>query len=73
LGENHTVRALELDTRCPSLRRKRELKAESGETIPAVTLAVQYLGMAVQAIAQHPEYLDPKLIDEKLLLGRKNI
>lgn len=53
--------------------RKRELKAESGETIPAVTLAVQYLGMAVQVIAQHPEYLDPKLIDEKLLLGRKKI
>jgi hypothetical protein len=34
-----------------------------------VKLAIEYLGMAVRAVASHPEYLDPAVIDEKLLLG----
>jgi hypothetical protein len=50
--------------------KKREIKTEAGEAIPAVKLATEYLGMAVQAVALHPEFLDPSLIDEKLLLGR---
>jgi len=34
----------------------------------ALRLAIQYLGMAVRAIAQHPDFLTPSLIDERLLL-----
>jgi len=47
----------------------REVKIKTGETVAAVKLAVEYLGMAVRAVAKHPEYLVPAIIDEKLLLG----
>ena len=50
--------------------KKREIKTETGGAIPAVKLATEYLGMAIQAVASNPEFLDPSLIDEKLLLGR---
>lgn len=49
--------------------KKREVKTDAGGAIPAVKLAIEYLGMAVRAVASHPEYLDPAVIDEKLLLG----
>lgn len=51
-------------------KKKREVKTETGGAIPAVKLAVEYLGMAVRAVTKHPEYLDPAVIDEQLLLGR---
>jgi hypothetical protein len=35
-----------------------------------VKLAIEYLGLAVRAVAAHPEYLDPGTIDHNLLLGR---
>jgi hypothetical protein len=47
----------------------RELKTETGEAIPAVKFAIEYLGMAIRAVAAHPAYLDPAVIDERLLLG----
>jgi hypothetical protein len=50
-------------------RKKREMKTNTGDPIPAVKTAVEYLGMAVQAIASNPEFLDPNRIDEKLLLN----
>jgi len=46
----------------------REIKMEDGSTISTVKLATDYLGMAVRAIAQQPEYFTPHNIDEKLLL-----
>jgi hypothetical protein len=49
--------------------KKREIKTKTGDAIPAVKLATEYLGMAVQAVASNPEFLDPRLIDEKILLG----
>lgn len=48
----------------------REIRTEAGEAIPAVKLAIEYLGMTIRAVAAHPEYLDLALIDEKLLLGQ---
>jgi hypothetical protein len=48
--------------------KSREIKTESGDAIPAVKLATEYLGMALQAVAAHPEYLEPTTIDEVLLL-----
>lgn len=49
--------------------KKRAVKTETGEGKGAVRMAVEYLGMAVRAIAGHPEYLAPAVVDEKLLLG----
>jgi hypothetical protein len=46
----------------------REIKMEDGTTISTVKLAADYLGMAIQAIAEQPEYFTPHNIDEKLLL-----
>jgi hypothetical protein len=50
--------------------KKREIKIETGDAIPAVKLATEYLGMAVQAVASNPAFLDPSFVDEKLILGR---
>jgi hypothetical protein len=49
--------------------KKREMKTDTGDPIPAVKMAVEYLGMAVQAIASNPEFLEPNRIDEKFLLN----
>jgi len=46
----------------------REIKLDDGTIIPTIKLATDYLGMAVRAIAQQPEYFTPHNIDEKLLL-----
>lgn len=50
-----------------------EVETETGEAFAAVRLATEYLGMAVRAVASHPEYLDPAAIDEKLLLGQTSL
>ncbi len=48
----------------------REVKTGTGKAVAAVKLAIDYLGMAVRAVAAHPEYLSPAAIDDELLLGR---
>lgn len=45
---------------------------KSGKTTNGVRLAIDYLGMAVRAMAAYPEFLDPKAIDDQLLLGQQN-
>jgi hypothetical protein len=50
--------------------RTRAMKTETGE-VGAVKLAMVYLGMALRAVAAHPEFLDPAVIENDLLLGRK--
>jgi hypothetical protein len=49
--------------------RTRALRTETGE-VGAVKLAMAYLGMALRAVAAHPEYLSPAAIDNDLLLGQ---
>ena len=51
----------------PELVHRSEDKGEVG----AVKLAMSYLGMALRAVAARPEFLDPVVIDNDLLLGRK--
>jgi hypothetical protein len=48
----------------------RQVKTGTGKAIAAVKLAIDYLGMAIRAVAAHPEYLNPAAIDDELLLGR---
>jgi hypothetical protein len=48
--------------------KNREIKSESSDPIPVVKLATEYLGMAIHGIAARPEFLDPALIDQRLLL-----
>jgi hypothetical protein len=48
----------------------RAVRTDTGE-VGAVKLAMAYLGMALRAVAAHPEFLDPATIDHDLLLGRK--
>ncbi|MFJ7755666.1 hypothetical protein ACQKGI_19875 [Peribacillus muralis] len=47
---------------------KREIKIPSGEPIPTIELAITLLRSAIQVLLNHPKYLDPKKIDEDLLL-----
>lgn len=49
--------------------KERILKTSADEPIPMVQLAVQRLRGAIQAILEHPEYLDPERIDHDLLVG----
>ena len=48
----------------------RAMRTDRGE-VGAVKLAMAYLGMALRAVAARPEFLDPAVIDNDLLLGRK--
>ena len=48
----------------------RAMRTDKGE-VEAVRLAMAYLGMALRAVAAHPEFLDPAVIDNELLLGQK--
>ena len=47
-------------------------KTRAGGANTAVRLAIQYLAMAVRAIAAHPQYLNPAAIDEDLLIKKTN-
>jgi hypothetical protein len=47
-------------------------RATPGGAATAVRLAIQYLGVAVRALAAHPEFLTTTAIDEGLLLNRVN-
>jgi hypothetical protein len=51
-------------------RRTSAFRTETGE-VGAVRLAIEYLGMAVRAVAAHPTFLAPAAIDNDLLLGQK--
>jgi len=48
--------------------KKREIALPGGKRIDAVELAVKYARMTLRILAEHPEYRDPSIIDQHLLL-----
>ena len=55
--------------------KKREISLQETQKIPAVSLAIKYLRMALKTLLQYPKYLDEKnddnLIDSEILLKVK--
>jgi hypothetical protein len=51
------------------LSAKREIVVGDGEKVPTVTAAINYLRMAIKVLIDNPKYLNPRKIDEDLLLG----
>ncbi len=54
------------------LDKKKVIKIDEKNEVKAHTLAVVYLRMILRVILENPEYRDPKMIDEKLLLNCKD-
>jgi hypothetical protein len=48
---------------------KREIAISDREKIPTVTLAINYLRMAINILIDNPQYLKASKIDEELILG----
>lgn len=51
------------------LDKKKVIKIDEKNEVKAHTLAVAYLRMILRVLLENPEYRDPKMIDEKLLLN----
>lgn len=50
--------------------KKREITIKTGQTIPTVKAAIDYLRMALAVLLEHPQYLKASRIDEELLLSK---
>ena len=48
---------------------KHEIAVSDKEKIPTVTLAINYLRMAINILIDNPQYLKASKIDEELILG----
>lgn len=51
------------------LDKKREIKLSEEKTVPAHSMAIDYLKLALRVLLKHERYRVPKKIDEDLLLG----
>lgn len=50
--------------------KKREIAINTGQTIPTVKVAIDYLRLALAVLLEHPVYLQTSRIDEELLLAK---
>ncbi|MEX1138040.1 MAG: hypothetical protein WEF53_01680 [Bacteroidota bacterium] len=53
-------------------QKSREISIGSTQTIPTVTIALEYLRMLISILVLHQQFLKPSIIDETLLLRPQN-
>lgn len=63
----YTYRSAVVHGDVSQLPKRRTLKRE-GQSVPTAQVALQYLGLALRVVAERPEYLDVRAIDEGVLL-----
>ncbi len=55
-----------------NIKKKKEIKIDEHKTIPTIDLAIKYLRTVIDILIHFPKYLEPKKIDEELLLSNED-